>query len=159
MEKALCGDVKPNNRYCCDLNQEKIFSAPLGLARLGASCKMVQHHGQSKSSKGRFLLAGQVVTFWELEGMALTKDHTRDSGMDAIQKPSEKIYRINRSFQENGAFSSAREKDFIKNWQVTSSLLHCTQHADANSDCFREGRLQHIYVCLWDLGHMGSLLI
>ena len=90
--------------------------------------------------------------------MALTKDHTGDSGMDAMETKWEDVI-IARVCRENGAFSSAREKDFIKNWQVTSSLLHFAQHADANSDCFGEGRLQHILLMLVEFGAPGLPLI
>lgn len=77
--------------------------------------------------------------------------------MDAMETKWEDVI-IARVCREHGALSSAKEKDFIKNWQVTSSFLCFAQHADASSDSVA-GKEDYstFYLCLCYLGHRGSL--
>lgn len=71
--------------------------------------------------------------------------------MDAMETKWEDVI-IAWVYRENGAFGSAREEDFIKNWQVTSSFLCFAQQADASSDSVAGKEDYNIfYFCLWYL--------
>ena len=160
MEKACCSlRTWVNNRYTVLIwaASGKIFFSTADSARLGASWQMVQHHGQSKSSeKGRFLLAGQVANFlgelgewpWPrtilgIQEWMLWKPSEMSSSPGFVGRM------VHLALQ--GRKILLKIDNLLLVCYILPSMLLPTLTVSGKED------YNIFYLCLWNLGHLGSL--